>query len=194
MAGMEGDKRPGRTEAAFHAGFSRRAGQQPGSGERDKERPRQSAENRILSLVSTVQRQEGEPVDPYRISDALMSYHERVSAKARGLTSVEGWLTETKEPTGDEETMIKTIRQVRNAFDIIAYHRFPESYQKTLSSEVYGSPFPSMPPLKTHQGEFTLTLSEKRILTQIAALAGVQDNLDQLTYSFSSIPHLVESD
>lgn len=145
-------------------------------------------ESRVLSIISGLQQEEGQTLDPYRVSDALLSYRDRKSAHARGLTLMDGWLTETREPAVDEEAMLEILSRVHHAFDIIAYSRFPESYQKILSAEVHGSSFPYLPSMKTQQGEFTLTPAEKHILTQIASVSGVPDNPDQLTYSFSSIP------
>jgi len=192
MAGMEGDKRPGRHEAAFNAGISGGAGQQPGSGERDNQRPRQSAENRILSVVSTVQRQEGEPIDPYLISDKLMSYQDDVHARLRGMTLTQrpgkiATYKQTRTPTEEDQAFFETIKRVRAAYDIVAFSRFPPNYQQAISMEVYDEDTRRHTP----QESITLTEAEKAILTHLTNAAGIDNDPMQRTYSYGSIPHIV---
>jgi len=198
MAGIEGDKRPGRHEAAFTAGISGRAGQQPGSGEWDSLRTRQSAENRILGVVSAVQRQESEPVDPYRISYALMDYQYQVNERIGEAKGIKSLVKSIPHQTEDERAFIDTIRRVRDAFDIIAFPHFPPNYQQALSYEVYQeiedvadedkADYP-----RTPDKRITLTDTEKSIVGRLSALAGIPDDPQQRTYSYGSLPHIVNA-
>jgi hypothetical protein len=195
MAGMEGDKRPGRHEAAFNAGVSGGAGQQPGNGERDNQRPRQSAENRILGVVSTVQRQEGEPVDPYLISDKLMTYRDNVNARMKGSTFTQKpgesyqKVKHTRELSEEDHALLQTIMRVQDAFDIDAFSSYPKGYRQTLSEEIYDED------MRVHRPDerFTLTGEEKGILRKIKALAGLPDDPQQYTYTYGAIPHIVDA-
>ena len=167
--------------------------QQPGRGERDKERPRQSAENRILGVVSTVQRQEGEPIEPYRISSALMNYQDQAYATRRGstLTPKPGasyqTVQHTRELTEEDHAFVQTISRVRDAFDIDAFSSYPEGYRQTLSEEVYDEDMR----VHTPDERFTLTGEEKGILRKIKALAGLPDDPEQYTYTYGAIPHII---
>src|SRR5258707_11663135 len=102
--------------------------QQTGRGETPNQRTRQAAENRILSLVSAVQRQEGEPVDPYRISYALMDYQDQASARIGQTKGTKTLLAAIPLQTEEERAFLNTIRRVRDAFDIIAFPHFPPNY------------------------------------------------------------------
>lgn len=156
-------------------------------------RGRVSVESRLLSVFNGIERHEGLPVNARKVSEAFYRYQDQVWAKARGLTITEipgktPRINEIRTPISEDKALLEVIRHVRDAFDIVAYPFFDSTYQQVLSGEVYGNPLFDADPEPTHQGEFTLTPEEKRILSQITTAAGIPDNPDQQTYSYFSIP------
>jgi hypothetical protein len=153
-----------------------------------------SAETRAQSLLKPLQQREGEPIDPYLISDKLMSYQDEVYARMKGLTFLQKpgdipKMRETRAPTQEEQAFIKTIMRVRDAFDIVAFTHFPPNYQQAISMEVYDEDERSHTPREC----ITLTDTEKAILAQLTHAAGIADNPKQHVYSYGSIPRIVDA-
>src|SRR6266487_4609439 len=57
-----------------------------GNGEPGRQITPAARETRFDRILNGIPRTEGKPLDPYRVSDALMSYQDQASARIRGLT------------------------------------------------------------------------------------------------------------
>lgn len=159
----------------------------PGLGQPgNKGRP--SIESRVLRVLNGIQRHEGLPVDATKMSNALMMYQDQVMGRIAETKGTKTILDALPLQTQEETAFIESIRHVRDAFDIVAYPFFDSTYQQVLSSEIYGNPLLGVYPDPTRQGDFILTPDEKSVLTKIIQAAGIQDDPNQLTYSYTSIP------
>jgi len=151
-------------------------------------------ETRFHRILNGLPWSEGKPLDPFNVSDALMTYQDQVSARARKLTpqillpGEPARLVETRTPTQEDQAFLATIQHVRQAFDILAFSYFPPNYQQALSEEVHD------PQTHIHQPEesIRLTNAEKAILHQFTAVVGIPDDPEQFTYSYASIPRIIK--
>ena len=164
--------------------------QLPGIGDRQNQGIIISAEARVMGLLEPLQMRESETIPPEIIGDTLLTYQDQVIydfAKARGQEN--NLLDAVTIQTPEEQAIIATIQHVRAAFNIVAYPYYPSDWQQVLSEDVHESSNHGKP-----QERFTLTDEEKGILQQLTTLAGIPDNPDQRTYTYASIPHIVESE
>src|SRR6266567_599987 len=96
-----------------------RVGGSGGNGGPGRQITPAARETRFDRILNGIPRTEGKPLDPYRVSDALMSYQDQVSARIRGLTPkiiVPGELArlvDTRAPAQEEQAFLGTIQHVR---------------------------------------------------------------------------------
>jgi len=118
-------------------------------------------------LKESLQWKGDQPPDPYAIHQALAG----ITREARPLH----YLGEVGAP--DHEAFTENIGNVRDAFGLVAYPYMSERGKLSMTN-MY----------RWKKGELTLTAQQKQMLAIITTAAGIPDNPEQLTYSFSSIP------
>lgn len=117
-------------------------------------------------LKESLQWQDDQPPDAYAIHQALA----HIVLNVQPLS----FLSEVGAP--DHEEFTENMGKVRDAFGLVAYPYMNES-GKLHMTIING----------WKKGELTLTPQQKQMLTMITTAAGIPDNPEQLTYSFSSI-------
>jgi hypothetical protein len=118
-------------------------------------------------LQESLQWKDDQPPDPYKVHQALAVIALEVHPQTdRG----EVW-------TPDHEAFTENMAHVRDAFALVAYPYMSEGRQMSIRI-MYGY----------REGqELTITPQQNRMLTMITTAAGIEDNPELLTYSYSAV-------